>query len=107
MYSIHHMVEWADFGISPGCNVNTELRAMRQRSARECGRQVECPYRVAGRASYRTRLIEFNSSNERVRLCHRGPDMQSNKEVHIQYTGRHEQGVTSGTSEYRQMKQFK
>jgi hypothetical protein len=41
----------ADFGISPGWNAHAELRAERQRSARESGRQVECPYRVAGKAS--------------------------------------------------------
>ena len=41
----------ADFGISPRSNAHTELRTKRQRSARESGRQVECPYRVAGKAS--------------------------------------------------------
>jgi hypothetical protein len=45
------LLQSADFGISPGWNAHTELRAQRQRSARESGRQVECPYRVAGRAS--------------------------------------------------------
>ena len=34
----------------PGAG-HTELRAKRQRSARESGRQVECPYRDAGKAS--------------------------------------------------------
>ena len=32
-------------------NVHTELRTTRQRSARESGHQVECPYRVADKAS--------------------------------------------------------
>jgi len=32
-------------------SAHTELRAKRQRSARESGRQVECPYTVAGKAS--------------------------------------------------------
>jgi len=41
----------AGFGISPGGNANTELRAKHLRSAREIGRQVECPYRIAGKAS--------------------------------------------------------
>jgi hypothetical protein len=32
-------------------NAHTELRTERQRFARESGRQVECPYRVACKAS--------------------------------------------------------
>jgi hypothetical protein len=36
----------AEFGIA-----HTELRAKRQRSAQDSGRHVECPYRVAGKAS--------------------------------------------------------
>jgi hypothetical protein len=44
-------LKWADFGVSPGRNAHTDLRAQRQRSAREGGRQVECPYGVAGKAS--------------------------------------------------------
>jgi hypothetical protein len=32
-------------------NAHTELQAKRQHSAREGGRQVECPHRVAGKAS--------------------------------------------------------
>ena len=42
---------WAHFGISPGLHALAELRTKRQRSARESGRQVECPYRVADKAS--------------------------------------------------------
>jgi hypothetical protein len=46
-----NMIKQADFGVSPGLNAHTELRAKRQRSTRESGRQVEQPYRVAGNAS--------------------------------------------------------
>ena len=44
-------IQYADFGLSPGGNAHTELLTERQRSARESGRQVECPCRVADKAS--------------------------------------------------------
>jgi hypothetical protein len=49
--SVVPICQQADFGISPGCNAHTEMRTTGQRSARESGRQVECPDRVADNAT--------------------------------------------------------